>query len=432
MTGPDRPPAGRPADARAGACNLLDLVLRQRRPLDQAMAAALAGLAARDRAFAHAIAATTLRRLGQIDRAIDHCLDRPLPASAARARDAVRIGLAQLAWLEVPPHAAVSATVALIPRASKFRGLVNALLRRFAREGAAILAEQDAARLNTPDWLWQRWQASYGAELAGAIAGAHLVEPPIDLTVTGDPADWAEPLGAELLATGSLRRPAGGAIQDWPGYGAGAWWVQDAAAALPARLFGPLDGKTAYDLCAAPGGKTAQLAAAGARVTAVDRSADRLRRLADNLARLGLAAELVAADATAWQAPPADAVLVDVPCTSTGTIRRHPDVAHLKTAADIDKLALVQDRLLAAGAALVKPGGLLVYCCCSLEPEEGPARIAALLDAGAPFDRVPIAPPEIGGLAEAITPEGDLRTLPCHLAAQGGLDGFYACRLRRR
>ncbi|MEX0814130.1 MAG: RsmB/NOP family class I SAM-dependent RNA methyltransferase, partial [Dongiaceae bacterium] len=213
----------------------------------------------------------------------------------------------------------------------------------------------------------------------------------------------------------------------------GAWWVQDAAAALPARLLGPVAGLRVVDLCAAPGGKTAQLAAAGADVTAVDRSAARLERLAANLARLHLTARIVAADAAQWRPPaPAEAVLLDAPCTATGTIRRHPDIPWLKTADDLAKLVPLQDRLLAAAVEMTAPGGVLVYCVCSLQPEEGPQRIAALLAAGAPVAPLPIDPAEIGGLAEAITGTGELRTLPCHLAGLGGLDGFYAARLRRR
>ncbi|HEY9548037.1 MAG TPA: RsmB/NOP family class I SAM-dependent RNA methyltransferase, partial [Kiloniellaceae bacterium] len=249
-----------------------------------------------------------------------------------------------------------------------------------------------------------------------------------------DPAGWAEKLGAELLPGGSLRLPAGqGDVTRLPGYGEGAWWVQDAAAALPARLLGDIAGKTVVDLCAAPGGKTAQLAAAGAKVIAVERSPERLRRLRENLDRLQLRAEAVAADAAEWQPPvPADAVLLDAPCSSTGTLRRHPDIAHLKNAAQIGPLTAAQDRLLAHTVGMVKPGGLLVYAVCSLQPEEGLQRIEALLAADDRVERMPLAPADLPGIAEAVTAAGDLRSLPCHLAGRGGMDGFYACRLRRR
>ena len=430
--------AARQEDPRSIALRLLGAVLRDGRPLDEALdeQKGLAGLEARDRAFARLLVATTLRRLGQIDALIAHCLDRPLKARAAHVRDLLRLGVCQLVFLGTPAHAAVSTSVALAGRLRPggYKGLVNAVLRRLAREGQALAATQDAARLNTPDWLWASWSAAYGERTTRAIAEAHLADPPLDLSVKRDAGAWAGRLGARLLPTGGLRLPPGtGDIARLPGYDEGAWWVQDAAAALPARLLGEVAGRRVLDLCAAPGGKTAQLAAAGAEVTAVERSEARLGRLRDNLARLGLAAATVTADAAEWRPPaPAEAVLLDAPCSTTGTLRRHPDIAHLKGPTQLAALTSLQDRLLAAALAMVKPGGLLVYAVCSLQPEEGPARIAALLAGGAPTTRVPVAPGELDGLEELVTPEGDLRTLPCHLAEAGGMDGFYACRLRRR
>lgn len=419
-------------DARAAAAALLRLVLRQKRPLDDALDQALTGLEDRDRRFARAIATTTLRRLGQIDARIDRCLDRPLPKSAAPARDALRIGAAQLLFMAVPAHAAVDGSVSLLPASSKFRGLTNAVLRRIAREGPE--AGDDAPiSAATADWLWRSWTAAYGEAGAAAIVAAQLAEPPVDITVKRDAAGWAERLGGTLLPTGSIRRRGAGAIEDLPGYADGDWWIQDAAAALPARLLNAGPGQTVIDLCAAPGGKTAQLAAAGATVTAVDRAPKRLARLQENLARLGLQAETVEADAAAWRPDrPADAVLLDAPCSATGTVRRHPDVTWLKTATDVEKLAGVQSRLLRAAVDMVRPGGLLVYCVCSLQSEEGPRRIEAFINESAPVERLPITADEVGGLTDLITPEGDLRTLPSHLAELGGMDGFYACRLRRR
>ena len=420
-----------PPSARAVALDLIGAVLDDRRLLDEAVAghAGLAALEGRDRAFARLLTATTLRRLGQIDALIAHCLERPLPNSAAAARHALRLGVSQLVFIGTPPHAAVDSAVTSAP--AKFKGLVNAVLRRLVREGPGLAAAQDAARLDTPDWLWQRWCAAYGSATARAIAEAHLAEPSLDITVKGDPGAWAERLAATPLPTGGLRRALGGAVSDLEGYDDGAWWVQDAAAALPARLLGDVAGATVLDLCAAPGGKTAQLAQAGARVVAVDRGR-RLERLAANLARLGLAAELLDADVASWRpAAPAPFVLLDAPCTATGTIRRHPDVPHVKTAADIGRMAAVQERLLAAAAAMLAPGGTLVYCVCSLEPEEGPERIAALTANAPDLVRAPVRPGEVGGSAELVNDAGDLRTLPCHLARFGGLDGFYAARLRR-
>lgn len=423
-------------DARAISLELLQDVLRRGRPLDEALAANadLSGLEARDRAFARLLTATVLRRLGQIDAAIDERLERPLPANRTAVRDILRLGVAQIALLGLAPHAAVNTSVELVGHGGQagMKGLVNAVLRRIA-EGGPIPPE-DPGHLNVPEWLWQDWESAYGVETATAIAATNLAEAPLDITLK-TPAEaelWAERLEAEILPTGTLRRAAGGDVTALPGFTDGAWWVQDAAAALPTRLLGDVSGLRVADLCAAPGGKTAQLAAAGARVTAVDISRKRLQRLSENLERLGLAAEAVAVDAAKWTPDePFDAVLLDAPCSSTGTLRRHPDIAWNKTPEDVAKLTTVQDRLLAATLALVKPGGLVVYATCSLQPCEGAERIEALLASGAAAERVPIVPDELPDLAEAITPAGDLRTLPCHWAARGGMDGFYVARLRR-
>ncbi|MGP1395249.1 MAG: RsmB/NOP family class I SAM-dependent RNA methyltransferase [Inquilinaceae bacterium] len=422
--------------ARRAALGLLHAVLASRQPLDDALDASsdLAAMPARDRAFARLLAATVLRRMGQLDDVVGRTLDRPLKRHAMAVRDVLRLGAAQLLFLATPPHAAVSTAVDLVASVGQDRygSLVNAVLRRVGREGPAMIAAQDAARLNTPDWLWQSWVGAYGAETAAAIALAHLAEPPLDLTVRGDAAGWAGRLSARLLPTGTLRLDAHGPVTDLPGFAEGAWWVQDAAAALPARLLGPVDRRRVADLCAAPGGKTAQLAAAGARVVAVDRSARRLDRLRRNLDRLGLAAETVVADATRWRPDePFDAVLVDAPCSATGTMRRHPDVGRLKDPAGLEKLTALQARLLSHAADLVKPGGRLVFCTCSLQPEEGAAQIERLLANRPDFGRDPVAVSEVGGLAEIVTDAGDVRSLPCHAADWGGMDGFAISRLRR-
>jgi 16S rRNA (cytosine967-C5)-methyltransferase len=427
----------RTTDPRAIALQLLETVLRRRWPLDEALAGhdGLATLAARDRAFARNLVATTLRRLGQIDALIAICLDRPLKARAARAQDLLRLGVCQLVFLGTPAHAAVSTSVALAGqlRPGGYKGLVNAVLRRLASVGQELAARQDAARLNTPEWLWASWSAAYGVETTRAIAESYLADPPLDLSVKRDAQIWAKRLGARLLPTGTLRLPPGtGDVSRLPGYDEGVWWVQDAAAALPARLLGNVAGKRVIDLCAAPGGKTAQLAAVGAEVTAVERAEVRLGRLSDNLSRLGLTAATVTADAAEWRPPRlADAVLLDAPCSATGTLRRHPDIAHLKGPEQLTALTALQDRLLAAALDMVKPSGRLIYAVCSLQPEEGPQRIDALLAGGAPVRRTPIDAAELDGLKDLITQAGDLRTLPCHLAEAGGMDGFYACRLVR-
>ena len=426
--------------ARRMAVDLIASVLTAGRPFDEAgddggsITERMPDMAPRDRAFARLIAVTVLRRLGQIDDLLGRAIDRPLPPRLALVQHVLRAGVAQLVFLSTPAHAAIDTSVRLVSALGhgRLKGLVNAVLRRMARDGADTVAAQDAARLNTPDWLWLAWSAAYGTARTHAIAEAHLAEPPLDLTVRETPEGWAGRLDAEVLPTGSLRRPFAGRVADLPGYAAGAWWVQDAAAALPARLLGPVDGSLVADLCAAPGGKSAQLAAAGASVVAVDRSPERLERLHGNLARLGLAVRTVAADAASWRPDrPLDAALVDAPCTATGTIRRHPDVARLKTPEDVERLMAVQSRLLAHAVSLVRPGGRLVWCTCSLQPEEGERQIEQLLSAGAPVVRDPVRPGELPGLAEAATPAGDVRTLPSQWPDRGGIDGFFICRLRR-
>lgn len=425
--------------ARRVAAEILGAVLRRRRPLDEQLeAGGLAALEERDRALVRVLVATALRRLGTLRHLLAALLERGLPPDAPQAEIALLIGAVQILFLDVPDHAAVDLSVRLVQadrKAARYAGLVNAVLRRLAREGKRRLAELDGVLLDTPEWLMRRWTARYGEEIARAIAAAHAHEPALDLTVKSNPDAWAERLGGRVLPTGSVRTLAAGPVAELQGFGEGAWWVQDAAAALPARLLGDVRGKSVADLCAAPGGKTAQLVHAGARVVAVDRSPSRLNRLRQNLARLKLSAETVEADATLWQAGPFDAVLVDAPCSSTGTIRRHPDIPWLKSAADLAKLTALQARLLDRAAALLTPGGTLVYCTCSLESEEGEDAIAALLARNSELQRRPVAPAEVAGIAELLTPEGDLRTLPNQLADPeplwSGLDGFYAARLVR-
>jgi 16S rRNA (cytosine967-C5)-methyltransferase len=420
--------------ARDLALDLISAVLRRKRPLDEAIeeSAVMHELPSRDRAFARLLVATVLRRLGQIDVLIAECLNVPLAPRAALVQDILRLGVAQLLFLRTPPHAAVATSVDLAQSRGfiSHKGLVNAVLRRLSVEGPKRIEQQDAPRLNTPDWLWRSWSRAYGAPIARAVAAAHLKEAPLDLTLRDDVETWRAALDGVLLPTGTLRRAAGGALAALPGYAEGAWWVQDAAAALPARLLGDVAGREVVDLCAAPGGKTAQLAIAGARVTAVDRSARRLDRLVANLERLDLEVEAVGADALTWRPPrPVKAVLLDAPCSTTGAIRRHPDVPHLKLPEDVARLSVVQENLLRSAIEMLQPGGMLVYCTCSLEPEEGSQRIESLLHSGAPIERVAIDPDEIGADPEWITPEGDLRTLPCHFGAYDGIDGFYCTRL---
>jgi 16S rRNA (cytosine967-C5)-methyltransferase len=436
-------PAGLPA--RRIAADILDRVLRRRRPLDEALHAQAAqrdyaALPDRDRALVRVLAATVLRRLGTLRHLLGEFLKTGIPANAPRLETILLIGAAQILWLDVADHAAVDLAVRLVraDRAGeRYAGLVNAVLRRIAREGKAHLPALDGPALDTPDWLMARWMRNYGAAPARAIALANAQEPALDFTVKDEARHWAQRLGGGVLSTGSVRAVVHGPISQLPGYAEGAWWIQDAAAALPARLLGDIRGRSVADLCAAPGGKTAQLAAAAAHVTAVDRSAPRLQRLRENLARLKLTAELVTADMLEWRAGPFDAVLLDPPCSSTGTIRRHPDIPWLKRESDIAALAAVQRRLIARAAELVATGGTLIYCTCSLEPEEGEAVVNAFLAAHPNFRRCPIREQEIAGTAppDWLNSEGDLRTLPCHLPdddpRMAGLDGFYAARLQQ-
>lgn len=441
---PSEPPAGLlPRELAAG---LVDVVIAKGRTFDDALAsyfsrAEFRDLQPKDLGLARLIAATVLRRHGQLSEIVGTFIERPLPRERGRLTGILLTGAAQLVFLGVAPHAVINLAVEQVrrdPRARRFDRLTNAVLRRVAEHGADIAARQDAVRLNIPDWLWSRWAAAYGEEAARKIAEASLREAPLDITAKSDPERWSERLGGVLLPTGSIRLKSEGRIEQLPGFDEGAWWVQDAAAALPAKLLGPVVGLSIADLCAAPGGKTAELAAAGARVTAVEIDRHRISRLEANLARLGLEAEVVETDAAEWRPGKTfDGVLLDAPCLSTGTIRRHPDILHLKRPGDIEKLVALQARLLDNAARLVAPGGMLVYCTCSLEPEEGPRQIERLLaSTKGTFERIPVRAGEAGCQPEWITQDGDLRTFPFHMqldaADMSGMDGFYAARLRRR
>lgn len=438
------------------AADLITAVLHQRHALDEALArgfasARFAGLEARDRALARQIAATTLRYARPLQALLDQRLDKPLHPRYARVSAILLSAAAQLCRLATPPHAAISLAVEqtrLARGARHLDKLVNAVLRGLVRDAVSLSDAPAMARDAFPEWMWRRWAQNFGEDTAQAIAAASLNEAALDLTVKSDPLVWAERLGGVALATGTVRLVAGGRIEELEGFATGDWWVQDAAAALPARLL-DATADTALevaDLCAAPGGKTALLAAAGARVTAVDISADRLARLSSNLERLNLSAELVEADVAAWSPDRQfDAVLLDAPCTATGTIRRHPDIPHLKRESDIAGLAVLQASLLSNTARLVRPGGQLVYCTCSLEPEEGEAQIVAFLQTHPDFKVSAIKAGESGVEAHWITPEGYVRTLPGYTptlmpgspglsdAAEvpQGMDGFFIARLHR-
>ncbi len=407
--------------AREAALKLVSDVLRKRRPLDHAV-----GLDARDAGFAFALASETLRRFGQLDALLRAFTSKlPPPHKAGPAVEIMLLGACELLFLKTAPHAAVDGANKLAQSDNKavhFKPLINAVLRRVSREGEVAIASQDATRLNTPDWLWTRWLAAYGEARARDIALAHLRQAPLDLV-------WKTQPNPPVF--GNVQRIEPQRVETLPGFVEGEFWVQDAAATLPAHLLGDVRGRRVVDLCAAPGGKTAQLAARGALVTAVEREPARMARLRENLARLKLDATLVEADMRDVDLEPAPFVLLDAPCTATGTIRRHPELPWIKSASDVTLVAGASAELLDRAAELTAPGGLLVFAVCSLEPEEGPEQVAQFLDVHLEFAREPLAAADVFGHAEFIDASGDLRTLPCHLAEQGGMDGFYAARLRR-
>ncbi len=427
--------------SRRLAASVLGDVVQRRLALDERLESHLASaeaseMSAQDRSLVRAIATSAVRRLGTVKRALYERLIGGLPPGAPKLEPILISAVAQILFLGVPDHAAVDTAVRLAredPKSLHFVPLANAVLRRIAREREDILKSVNPLRDDTPEWLARRWFEAYGPEKAVRIAAAHQDELAVDLTVKSDPQGWADRLGAVLLPTGSIRLTNRDGIATLPGYADGEWWVQDAAAALPARLLNAGPGKHVLDICAAPGGKTVQLAATGARVTAVDRSAQRLVQLRSNLARMKLEAEVVVADALTYEAGPFDAVLIDAPCSATGTIRRHPDVAWTKTQEDILKLVALQRRMLDRAAGWLKLGGILVYSTCSLERDEGEAQIEALLKREPRFTRLPIAASEVGGMAELVSEAGDLRALPFYFSGDNarlsGCDGFYAARL---
>lgn len=397
---------------------LLDAVLRRGIALEAELDRAASGLSPSDRGLAHAIAAETLRRLPDLDALIDGATRQRLPDDA-KARFALRIALIQPLALGTPPHAAISTVLPLVDGGPRklLHGVFGAVMR-----GNATLPETPTL----PDGTAMRWHQAWGDDMLAAAARAIATPPPIDLSFRDD----APPELGTPLASRHARVPAGTSIPATEGFAEGRWWVQDLAASIPARLIGRGAGHV-LDLCAAPGGKTLQLAAAGWRVTAVDASESRLARLSENLDRTGLEAEIVAADLKDWEpAEPADAVLLDAPCSATGIFRRHPDVLHRVRPKLVAELAELQSALLARAARWVRPGGTLVYATCSLEPQEGEAQLQAFLNDNSDFALRPVEASELpAGIAPH--PRGWVRTLPGMLETEGGLDGFFVARVSR-
>ena len=392
----------------------------------------------RDRAFIRLLVATTLRRLGQVDSLIRSYLKRPLPKKARGVQDILRIGIVQIIMLKTPAHAVVDTSVRLCEQTSNpgQKGLVNAVLRKISKEGSEKFFALDSAKLNTPKWLWESWQIQYGDKTCRAIAEAHLREPLLVLSAKTAPKELSRLLGAELIPTGSILLRSGGLVETLAGYSEGTWWIQDTAAALPAKILLaaiPYNQKhRILDMCAAPGGKTAQLAASGATVTAIDRSKKRLDTLRENLKRLNLKATIVTADASTYRPPNTiDGILIDAPCTATGTIRRHPDIARNKRYDDVKRLSQLQKQILKNAVDQLLPGGVLVYSVCSLQSEEGADLIQRVLAENDKIKRLPINPIEFGLPVNLQTKSGDIQTLPCHFKEHGGMDGFFIARLTR-
>lgn len=443
-----KPAGSRPAkpglQVRAAASKILAAVVERKLPLDGALDnehgnPAYKALNDGDRALVRAILNTTLRHLPRIEAAVSSLLDSPLPEGARALHHVLTVAAAQILYLDVPDHAAVDLAVEQAnndPRSRRFAKLVNAVLRRMGREKEEILASI-ATISPMPTWFFERLEKAYGKDVATAIAESQLQPAAIDLTVKSDPKGWAERLNGIVLPTGGVRLAAfEGSIPSLEGFDDGAWWVQDAAASIPAQLFGDLTGKRVADLCAAPGGKTAQLVLAGGTVTAVEQSANRIKRLRSNLERLGLSSETIATDLTKFEPEELfDAILLDAPCSSTGTTRRHPDVLWTKGPEEIEKLAGLQERLLRHALTLLKPNGHIVFSNCSLDPSEGEAVIARILADTPAVARVAIEPSRWPGLEMAITELGEFRTTPDMLQVPtgfaSGLDGFYAAILRR-
>ena len=404
---------------RRAALRLLDAVFRRGETLEQAEGGALGDIRkAPDRALAKAIAGETLRWLTDLDALIDSATKQNLPDDA-KARMVLRIMLAQALRLDTPPHAVIATGLPLL--AGGPRRLAHGVFSALVKPGVGVLPEVPTM----PERVTERW----GAEKAAAIAPGLAFPPELDLALkdAAETETRAVAMGGVTLAPGHVRLPRGAAVESLADYKAGDWWVQDLAASIPARLLGPGEGRSALDLCAAPGGKTMQLAAAGWKVTALDSSKRRLDLLKDNLKRTGLKASPVRADALEWEPKHRfDAILIDAPCTATGTCRRHPDVLHRIGARQIPEMVELQRALAAKAAEWLNPGGVMVYAVCSLEVEEGEEQ-AAWIDAELGLTPAPITP---GELPVGLTPtaEGWLRTHPGMLADQGGLDGFFVAR----
>lgn len=415
--------------SRLIALELLGQVIGRGQPLDQQLSIIHdSGLSERDRAFARRMVMTVLRFLKPIDEWIAGRLRMPIPPAQVRVQDVLRLGVAQLVWMQVPPHAAIDSSVRLVKHFKYLNqaGLVNAVLRRISETHAQAIPVLEPQQL-VPDWLWESWCNAYGTQEATNMVLVQTQEPPLDICVKRDASGWAQRLDAQVV-TGHTIRLGNQSVAALEGYADGQWWVQDAAASLPVECLGDIGGLKVLDVCAAPGGKTAQLIAAGAHVTALDRSKKRLERLHENLARLNMNATVICADVMQWQPDiDYDIILLDAPCSATGTIRRHPDLMWQRSGAQVDELVALQREMLLRVASWLKPNTRLLYCVCSLQAQEGEQQMQWLLSQHAHLARVPFEK----GNADWINERGELRTLPSHLSPIGGMDGFFAACVKR-
>ena len=441
--GGKREPSG--LRVRRAAVDVLFRIFRHGEPLDRALEDVLsqdliASMEQRDRALVRLLVTTALRRRGQIDDVLRNFLAKPLPKRSGAVGEILLVAIAQILFLKTPPHAAINIAVEQCRndrRGQHLAKLANAVLRRVSEGGEEILAAQDSARLNSPDWIWDKWCRTFGEDLTRKIADAHQVPPGLDVSVKSDPERWADLLGGIVLPSGSVRFQPKGRIEDLPGFEGGDWWVQDVAATLPVKMLGDVRGLRIADLCSAPGGKTALLASLGGDVVSVDNSALRLTRVVENLDRLKLKAEVVEADILNWVAGEAfDVVLLDAPCSATGTIRRHPDIPFIKSSKDSEELAQLQREMLVRAGQLVKPGGRLVFCTCSLDEIEGEQHLGFVSREMPDFEVEAIDGTGLGWPQEWSGSGGYLRTLPHFLAQEqaglSGMDGFFAVKFLKK
>ena len=409
-------------------------VMENHQPLEHVLAGQpdYRALEGRDRAFVRLIAATTFRRMGQIDAALKPFV-RQRPTKLVYA--ALQTAAAQILYLGTPAHAAVGETVAMLKSRGSSKGfanMANAVLRNVVEKGPNLAGAQPP-KVNIPGWIRGEWERAYGRQSGRKMSAQLMKDPVLDISVKSDVKGWAAKFSGEIIGVQSVRLDKIGDVTALSGFDEGEWWAQDVAASLPVQLLGDVKGLKILDMCAAPGGKTLQLAAKGAIVTVLDKSEGRLERVKENLERTQLSADVICADALDWTPKEDlyDVVLLDAPCSATGTFRRHPDVLYNRSPKDVANLVRLQDKLLARAAEFVRPGGVLLYCTCSLMPKEGQPRIDHFLQIMPDFRLIPIL--DVPGLAlpqEAFS-EGSLRSLPYYLEDKGGMDGFFIARLRR-